>query len=104
MQTEEQAPGTYHSQDFCNQVPRSKEREEVDFEENTTDALMENNITDQSNHKFEGFKNKDVEEILGEAEKNQTILGAQVYLHCKQFCCCLKALAVWIQLCFMCSN
>ena len=44
---------------------------------------MENNITDQSNHKFEGFKNKDVEEILGEAEKNQTILGAQVYLHCK---------------------
>ena len=83
MQTEEQAPGTYHSQDFCNQVPRSKEQEEVDFEENTTDALMDNNITDQSNHKFEGFQNKDVEEILGEAEKNQTILGPQVYLCCK---------------------
>ena len=59
---------------------------------------MENNITDQSNHKFEGFQNKDVEEILGEAEKNQIILGAQVHLHCKKVCCCLKARAVQIQL------
>ena len=60
---------------------------------------MENNITDKSHRKFEGFQNKvnnaagstdiftltqDVEECLEEGDKNQTNLGPQVYLHCRK--------------------
>ena len=98
MQAEEEAPGTDHIQDFCNQVPSNKEQNEVNFEGKTTEALEENNINDQNNIILEGLQSKginaaggtnsftlmqDVEEILGEAEKNQTILGPQVYLCCK---------------------
>ena len=58
MEYKKEASGTDHIQDLCIQVPSNKEQNEVDFEEKTTEALMENNITDQSNHQFEGLQHK----------------------------------------------
>ena len=77
---------------------------------------MENNIT-QSNHQFEGLQNKgnnaacsanivtlmqEVEETPGEAEKNQSNLRPQVYLHCKKSVSVSKHLLYMFTFNFVC--